>query len=143
MKTPASCAIGVIFGNRDFFPDHLVSEARADIEKLFKELGIEAVMLGAGDSKLGGVETHAEARKCAELFRRNRDRIAGELSGILAFVEQLNEVDTSAVQPMTSVVATRLKTREDVVSVAGDRDALLANAPKAEHGFFVVPKVIE
>ncbi len=49
--------IGVIFGNRDFFPDHLVSEARRDIIDLFTEMKIEGVMLSTEDSKLGGVET--------------------------------------------------------------------------------------
>jgi hypothetical protein len=78
MKTPVS-SLGVIFGNRDFFPDKLVSEARADLVKLFKKLGIAAVMLGAEDTKLGGVETHHDARKCADLFRQNRDHIMGVL----------------------------------------------------------------
>src|SRR5258708_6244453 len=71
--------LGVIFGNRDFFPDKLVPEARADVVKLFGELGLEAVMLDPAETKLGGVETHNDARKCADLFRRNRDRIGGVL----------------------------------------------------------------
>jgi L-fucose isomerase-like protein len=71
---PTASALGVIFGNRDFFPDKLVAEARKDLARLFQEIGVEGVMLGTDDSKLGGVETHADARKCADLFRRNRDR---------------------------------------------------------------------
>ena len=71
--------LAVIYGNRDFFPDHLVSEARADIAAVFKKLGIRTVQLGDKDSKLGGVETHAEARQCAELFRKH----AGEIDGVL------------------------------------------------------------
>jgi L-fucose isomerase-like protein len=70
-------AFGLLFGNRDFFPDVLVAEARRDYSELFRDLGLEAVMLGPDDSKLGGVETHDEARKCAALFRANRDRIGG------------------------------------------------------------------
>jgi len=73
----------------------------------------------------------------------DQEKLAGELSNILKFVEQLNEVDTRDVEPMTSVVATTLKMREDVVTVPGDRDAVLANAPLSEAGFFVVPKVVE
>jgi L-fucose isomerase-like protein len=65
--------LGVIFGNRDFFPDHLVTEARKDINKLFKDLAIEGIMLSEKDSKLGGVETYMDARKCAELFKQHRD----------------------------------------------------------------------
>jgi aspartyl-tRNA(Asn)/glutamyl-tRNA(Gln) amidotransferase subunit C len=73
----------------------------------------------------------------------DQERLAGELSNILKFVEQLGEVDTRDVEPMTSVVATTLKMREDVVTDAGNRDAILANAPGSEAGFFVVPKVLE
>src|ERR1700739_3264295 len=78
MKAP-NPALGVIFGNRDFFRDKLVGEARAQFVELFRSLGGEAVMREASETKLGGVETHADARKCAELFRRNRDKIGGIL----------------------------------------------------------------
>ena len=66
-----------------------------------------------------------------------------ELNGILAWVEQLGEVDVSGVAPMASVIPGALRLREDVVTDGGVRDAVLANAPAAEHGFFGVPKVIE
>lgn len=69
--------------------------------------------------------------------------LAGELNGILAWVEQLDEVDVSGVEPMTSSVAAGLPLREDVVSDGGDAGRVLRNAPKAVHGFFVVPKVVE
>lgn len=87
-------ALGVIIGNRDFFPDKLVSEARADIAKLFAELRLEAVMLDPGDTKLGGVETHNDARKCAELFRKNRDRISGVLVCLPNFGDEKGVADT-------------------------------------------------
>ena len=69
--------------------------------------------------------------------------LASELSGILQWIEQLNEVDTSGVEPMTSAVAVALPMREDVVTEGGDPAAVLANAPKARNGFFIVPKVVE
>ena len=69
--------------------------------------------------------------------------LAGELSNILTWVEQLNEVDTSNVAPMTSVVAVKLPMREDVVSDGDKRDDILANAPDGAPGFFAVPKVVE
>ena len=76
------------------------------------------------------------------------DRMAPEFNGILAWVEQLGEVDTSGVEPMTAVIPQRLRLRDDVVDAdpltgGGIRDKVLANAPAAEHGFFGVPKVIE
>lgn len=69
--------------------------------------------------------------------------MAAELNGILAWIEQLNEVDVEGVQPMTSAVAMKLPMREDVVTDGGDARKVLANAPKSEDGFFVVPKVVE
>lgn len=71
-----------------------------------------------------------------------------ELNGILAWVEQLGEVDVTGVEPMTAVIENTLRLRDDVIDAdpqtgGGVRDAVLANAPAAEHGFFGVPKVIE
>ncbi len=66
-----------------------------------------------------------------------------ELNGILNWIEQLGEVDTDGVEPMTAVIANRLRWREDVVTDGGYPDKVLANAPQAEFGFFAVPKVIE
>jgi aspartyl-tRNA(Asn)/glutamyl-tRNA(Gln) amidotransferase subunit C len=71
-----------------------------------------------------------------------------ELNGILDWVEQLGEVDVSGVEPMTAVIPNLLRLRADAVNAdaltgGGIRDAVLANAPAAEHGFFGVPKVIE
>lgn len=69
--------------------------------------------------------------------------LAQELSSILDFVEQLKEVDTEGVAPMTSVAAMTLPWREDKISDGNYRDKVLANAPEAEDGLFVVPKVVE
>ncbi len=91
---PASLTLGVIFGNRDFFPDRLVPDARADILKLLGELGIEAVMLDPNETKLGGVETHNDARKCAYLFRRHRDKISGVLVCLPNFGDEKGVADT-------------------------------------------------
>lgn len=79
MKAKTPQTLGVIIGNRDFFPDKLVAEARIEILSLFEDMGISAVMLSDEDSKLGGVETFAEAQKCAALFRRHADAIDGIL----------------------------------------------------------------
>jgi aspartyl-tRNA(Asn)/glutamyl-tRNA(Gln) amidotransferase subunit C len=70
-------------------------------------------------------------------------RLAPELDNILGWIEQLGEVDTSGVEPMTSVIANTLRLRDDVVTDGGLRDDLMANAPQGDHGFFTVPKVIE
>ena len=70
-------------------------------------------------------------------------RLAGELTQILTWIEQLNEVETTGVEPMASAGHLQLPMREDVVSDGGIRDKLLANAPQQARGFFVVPKVVE
>ena len=69
--------------------------------------------------------------------------LANELSHILSWIEQLNEVDTSGVAPMASASAAKLPMRDDTVTDGGHRDAILGNAPGATRGFFTVPKVIE
>lgn len=76
------------------------------------------------------------------------DRMVPEFNNILAFVEQLAEVDTANVEPMTAVIPNKLRLRDDVVDAdpltgGGVRDKVLGNAPANEHGFYGVPKVIE
>ncbi|SDW73266.1 Asp-tRNA(Asn)/Glu-tRNA(Gln) amidotransferase subunit GatC [Roseicitreum antarcticum] len=69
--------------------------------------------------------------------------LAQELSNILNFMEQLNEVDVDGIEPMTSVTPMRLVRREDVVTDGNQQAKVLANAPDAREGFFAVPKVVE
>jgi aspartyl-tRNA(Asn)/glutamyl-tRNA(Gln) amidotransferase subunit C len=88
------------------------------------------------------------ARKVAHLARIRVDeaalpKLAEQLSGILTFMEQLNEVDVTGVDPMVSVTPMRLKRRADAVTDGNIRDAVLKNAPEAREGFFAVPKVVE
>lgn len=87
-------------------------------------------------------------RKIASLARiavtdAQVDAMVPELNNILGWIEQLGEVDTSAVAPMTAVIPNSLRLRDDAVTDGDVRDAVLKNAPQAEHGFFAVPKVIE
>jgi aspartyl-tRNA(Asn)/glutamyl-tRNA(Gln) amidotransferase subunit C len=69
--------------------------------------------------------------------------LRGELNAMLAFVEQLAEVDIKGVEPMTSVAPMAIKMRKDEVTDGGIADAIMANAPARENHFFVVPKVVE
>ena len=71
------------------------------------------------------------------------EALVPELNNILGWVEQLSEVDTSGVEPLTAVIDQKLRLRDDVVTDRNIRDEVLANAPDAQHGFFAVPKVIE
>ena len=71
------------------------------------------------------------------------ERLAPELNNILGWIEQLGEVNTDGVEPLTAVIDLKLRLRDDVVNDGNIRDAVLANAPEAQHGFFAVPKVIE
>ena len=88
------------------------------------------------------------ARKVAKLARIRVEEgdlpaLARELSGILGFMEQLNEVDVEGVEPMVSVTPMRLKRRTDVVTDGNIQAQVLKNAPDAREGFFAVPKVVE
>jgi aspartyl-tRNA(Asn)/glutamyl-tRNA(Gln) amidotransferase subunit C len=90
----------------------------------------------------------ATVRKVAKLahIAEPEDRIealAKELNGIISWIEQLDEVDTEGVEPMTTSVAMSLPMRDDVVTEGGDPAKVLGNAPRSEKGFFVVPKVVE
>jgi len=90
----------------------------------------------------------ATVRKVARLARiaepeEKLEPLAKELSGILNWIEQLNEVDTDGVEPMTTSVATTLPMRDDVVTDGGDPARVLGNAPMSAGNFFIVPKVVE
>ena len=106
--------------------------------------------MGAGPSasRTGMSVDTATVRKIASLARiaiteGEAARIAPELDNIMGWIEQLGEVDVTGIEPMTAVIPNHLRLREDIVTDGGVRDAVLSNAPQAEHGFFTVPKVIE
>jgi aspartyl-tRNA(Asn)/glutamyl-tRNA(Gln) amidotransferase subunit C len=71
------------------------------------------------------------------------ERLVPELNAIIGWVEQLGEVNTDGIEPLTAVIEQKLRLRDDAVTDGDCRVAILANAPGAEHGFFAVPKVIE
>lgn len=90
----------------------------------------------------------ATVRKVARLARiaepeEKLEPLARELNAILNWIEQLNEVDTNGVEPMTTAIHTPLPMRDDVVTEGGDPSKVLANAPKSISNFYVVPKVVE
>ena len=71
------------------------------------------------------------------------EHLRGELNAMLAFVEQLSEVDVTGVEPMTSVTPMAMKMRDDVVTDGGIAGQIVHNAPETDDNFFLVPKVIE
>jgi L-fucose isomerase-like protein len=83
----AKTTLGVIIGNRDFFPDKLVAEARTEIVALFEKLNITPILLTDTDTKLGGVETFKEAQRCAELFKKH----AADIQGILVVLPNFGD----------------------------------------------------
>ena len=90
----------------------------------------------------------ATVRHIAKLARiavseAEAEALVPELNEILHWVEQLQEVDVTGIEPMTAVIPNQLRMRQDIVTDGGMRDEVLKNAPVAEHGFFAVPKVIE
>jgi aspartyl-tRNA(Asn)/glutamyl-tRNA(Gln) amidotransferase subunit C len=90
----------------------------------------------------------ATVKRVARLARiavdeEDAQRMVGELNAILGFVAQLDEVDVSGVEPMTSVIPMEMKKRQDVVTDGGKAADIVANAPATEEDFFLVPKVVE
>ena len=90
----------------------------------------------------------ATVRRIAHLARiavgdNEVEHLRGEINAILAFVEQLSEVDVEGVEPMTSVIPMKMKMREDVVTEGDQAEAILKNAPARQDRFFVVPRVVE
>ena len=90
----------------------------------------------------------ALVRRIAHLARikvtdEDVEHLEGELTSILGFVEQLSEVDTSGVEPMTSTVDMVMKQREDVITDGGYADDIVKNAPECDDHYFMVPKVVE
>ena len=86
--------LAVIFGNRDFFPDELVLEARKDIADLFEEFDVEMVALSQSATKNGSVETWEHSKECAELFKKKRDKIDGILICMPNFSDEKGVADT-------------------------------------------------
>ncbi len=120
----ANLTLGIIIGNRDFFPDVLVGEARRDFLKLFGDLGIDAVLLDEQATKLGAVETWEHAKHCAELFRANRDRIAGVVVCLPNFGDEKGVADTLKLAELNVPVLVQAYPDDlDQLSVERRRDA--------------------
>jgi len=116
--------LGVIIGNRDFFPDVLVGEARRDLLKLFSELGIDAVLLDEQTTKLGAVETWEHAKRCADLFRANRDHIQGVVISLPNFGDEKGVADTLKLAELKVPVLVQAYPDDlDQLSVERRRDA--------------------
>ena len=86
--------IGIIIGIRDFFPDHLISEARNDILNLFEKNKINPILLSNQDTKNGGVETFNDAQKCAKLFKKNEELLDGIIVILPNFGDEKGVADT-------------------------------------------------
>lgn len=116
--------LGVIVGNRDFFPDRLVSEGRKDLLELFHSMDIEPVMLEEADTKLGSVETYAHAKACADLFRRNADRIEGILVSLPNFGDEKGVADAIKLSGLNVPILVQAYPDDlDQLSVERRRDA--------------------
>ncbi|MFN0103157.1 MAG: L-fucose/L-arabinose isomerase family protein [Bryobacteraceae bacterium] len=120
----AKITLGIIIGNRDFFPDVLVGEARRDLLQLFAELDIEAVVLDDQATKLGAVETWQHAKICADLFRKNRDRISGVVVSLPNFGDEKGVADTLKLAGLSVPILVQAYPDDlDQLSVARRRDA--------------------
>jgi L-fucose isomerase-like protein len=116
--------IGVIFGNRDFFPTHLVGGARKEIAQVFAELGVQGVMLDENQTTLGSVETYEHAKQCAALFKRYQDQIDGILVVLPNFGDEKGVADTIKLSGLQAPILVQAYPDDlDALSVANRRDA--------------------
>lgn len=116
--------LGVIIGNRDFFPDRLVADARKEILEILHKSNIKAVLLEESQSKLGGVETFHDARKCAELFKKHRDEIMGVLVVLPNFGDERGVAETLKLAQLNVPVLVQAYPDDlDKLDVARRRDA--------------------
>ena len=117
-------SIGVIIGNRDFFPDKLVGECRSDLLAAFNKAGIHPIMLEESATKLGGVETFQEAQKCAELFKRHAQEIIGVLVVLPNFGDEKGVAETLKLAELNVPVLVQAYPDDlDKLDVARRRDA--------------------
>jgi L-fucose isomerase-like protein len=116
--------LGVIIGNRDFFPDKLVGECRADLMTAFAKANIKPIMLEEHETKLGGVETFQEAQKCAALFKRHADEIMGVLVVLPNFGDEKGIAETMKLAELNVPVLVQAYPDDlDKMDVARRRDA--------------------
>src|SRR5258708_15887316 len=92
--------MGIIVGNRGFFPDHLAKSGREEIIRALETAGMDVVALTPEESKYGAVETREESRRCADLFKKNRDRIDGIIVTLPTFRQQPALADTLPLSPL-------------------------------------------
>lgn len=123
-KNNKPISIGVIIGNRDFFPDKLVDECRSDLLDVFKKVGITPIMLDTTATKLGGVETFQEAQKCAALFKQHADEIMGVLVVLPNFGDEKGIAETLKLADLNVPVLIQAYPDDlDKLDVARRRDA--------------------
>lgn len=116
--------LGIIIGNRDFFPDKLVAEARREIKDLFNDLNITPILLSDEETKLGGVETFAEAQKCAALFKKHATEIDGILVVLPNFGDEKGVAETIKLSGLNVPVLIQGYPDDlDKMDVANRRDA--------------------
>jgi len=120
----SNITLAVIVGDRDFFPDKLVTEARKDILAIFKENDIHQVMVGEDETKLGSIETYEEAKTCADLFKAHRDKIDGILVMLPNFGDERAVADTIKLSGLqVPILVQAYPDRLDAVDVVNRRDS--------------------
>ena len=124
MNTKETLSVGVIIGNRDFFPDKLVGECRSDLISAFAKAGVKPIMLEENETKLGGVETFQEAQKCAALFKKYAHEIVGVIVVLPNFGDEKGIADTLKLANLNVPVLVQAYPDDlDKMDVARRRDA--------------------
>src|SRR5580658_7661514 len=124
MTAQRTMTFGIVVGNRGFFPDHLAKTGREEIVAVLEAAGAKAVVLGPEDSKYGAVETYAESKKCAELFKKHGDEIDGIIITLPNFGEERGIVDAIRLSGLkVPVLVQATPDRSDAMTIATRRDS--------------------
>src|SRR3984957_8660968 len=124
MTTQRTMTFGIVVGNRGFFPDHLAKTGREEIISVLEAAGAKAIVLGPEDSKYGAVETYAESKKCAELFKKHAEDIDGIIITLPNFGEERGIVDAIRLSGLkVPVLVQATPDRSDAMTIATRRDS--------------------
>ena len=124
MATDRIMTFGIVVGNRGFFPDHLAKTGREEIISVLDKVGAKAIVLGPEDSKYGAVETYAESKKCAELFKKHAEEIDGIIITLPNFGEERGIVDAIRLSGLkVPVLVQATPDRSDAMTIATRRDS--------------------
>src|ERR1700739_1643559 len=134
MSAQRKLTLGVMVGNRCFFPDHLAKTGREEIISVLEAAGARAIVLGPEQSKNGAVERYNEAQHCAEPFKKHAEEIAGSIVTLPNFGEERGIVDAIRLSGLkVPVLVQATPDRSEAMTIATRRDSFCGKMADCNH----------